>query len=477
MRLLDSRTLELEEFIGSDIPPYAILSHTWGEEEVALQDLQSKSCESKTGYDKIEKCCQAASADGFEDVWIDTCCIDKTSSSELSEVINSMFRWYRDYEVCYVILSDVDGNSTPAEIWQLFKSRWFTRGWTLQELVAPSSLTFFNKNWEDIGTKISLQPSITKITGIPKGMLLGNGLWRFSVAQIMSWASRRRTTTVEDIAYCLMGIFGVNMPMLYGEGDNAFLRLQEEIIKTFNDHSIFAWKMDYWGTFNGELLATSPAAFRESGHLEVHPEQYHDGFSLTKKGLRLELPLKHFGLSRAGADTFIAILACNQAGDEKTLLGFACEQIEGTSDRFRRVTKDKLFVIERKEVDEGLGIECRIMYFNQRFLRETTPPTMSRPLYLTTTGLEIRGIFLYKTVGTYYDMDHHRDDTLTRVDYNAGTILRFRQRGGQHFDVALRITTQKCLIATVIIPLEHETVADVSDSFKQDQNIGGEQRD
>jgi len=142
--------------------------------------------------------------------------------------------------VCYVILSDVNGNIDGTQPQQLGKSRWFTRGWTLQELIAPSNVIFFSNDWEEIGTNISLQASITKITGIPKDVLLEDELEHCSIAQRMSWASKRKTTRVEDIAYCLMGIFGVNMPMLYGEGDKAFFRLQEEIMKISDDHTIFA---------------------------------------------------------------------------------------------------------------------------------------------------------------------------------------------------------------------------------------------
>ncbi|KAH9208516.1 hypothetical protein DL95DRAFT_428641 [Leptodontidium sp. 2 PMI_412] len=170
----------------------------------------------KAGFRKIEGVCGIAVSDGFEYIWIDTCCIDKTSSAELSEAINSMFRWYyfeKDFR----------------------DSRWFTRGWTLQELIAPSRVVFYSKTWEDLGTKSSFKSLISEITGIPGQALLenivqNNGLtFRLSITQRMSWASRRRTTREEDRAYSLLGIFGINMPMLYGEGKAAFHGLQEEI--------------------------------------------------------------------------------------------------------------------------------------------------------------------------------------------------------------------------------------------------------
>src|ERR1700733_11317378 len=202
-----------------------------------------------------------AAADGFHYIWIDTCCIDKASSAELSEAINSTYRWYHESGVCYAYLADVPPNAVDDEF---AKSRWFTRGWTLQELIAPSTVIFLGKEWQKMGTKSSRQRIISEVTGIPTNILLGGDLERTSIAQKLSWASKRETTRVEDIAYCLMGIFGINMPMLYGEGERAFIRLQEEIMKVSDDHSLFAWE-----SFDnrGGLLATSSAAFSNSSEI------------------------------------------------------------------------------------------------------------------------------------------------------------------------------------------------------------------
>jgi hypothetical protein len=184
-----------------------------------------RSCNAdRTGYDKVEHFCDIAAADGFEYLWLDTCCIDKTSSSELSEAINSMYKWYQNAEVCYVYLSDVASYEDPRELESNFvRSRWFTRGWTLQDLIAPSTVIFFADDWQEIGTKPSLQEVISAITGINANILLGDDLESASVTQRMSWASKRKTARSEDLAYCLLGIFGVNMPMLYGEGERALL--------------------------------------------------------------------------------------------------------------------------------------------------------------------------------------------------------------------------------------------------------------
>ncbi len=241
----------MEEFSDNDVPQYAILSHTWDEEEVTLQDMEGIGPVNKKGYEKIKRCCSEANV-GFKYVWIDTCCIDKTSSAELSEAINSMYRWYQEAELCYAYLADVP--SKPLQ-----QSRWFTRGWTLQELIAPLRVIFFNGEWEEIGTKETLGKDISDCTGIPIDILTGDvNLEEFSAAQRMSWAAKRQTSRIEDRAYCLMGLFGINMPLIYGEREAAFIRLQEEIMRISDDHSLFAWRHP---NNQGGLLATSPVAF------------------------------------------------------------------------------------------------------------------------------------------------------------------------------------------------------------------------
>ncbi|RBA09112.1 hypothetical protein FPRO05_14352, partial [Fusarium proliferatum] len=141
MRLVNTKTIQLEFLADDNVPDYAILSHTWEQEEVLFQDMGHDSAKSKKGYAKLESCCRAARENGFEYIWDDTCCIDKTSSAELSEAINSMYRYYQEASICYGYLADI---STVSEI---PNSRWFTRGWTLQELIAPRSMIFFDKDW------------------------------------------------------------------------------------------------------------------------------------------------------------------------------------------------------------------------------------------------------------------------------------------------------------------------------------------
>ncbi|KAL5321110.1 hypothetical protein ACEPPN_011922 [Leptodophora sp. 'Broadleaf-Isolate-01'] len=220
--------LSLIEFFGNNIPPYAILSHTWGSngDEVSFEDLVNQTGNDKIGYAKIEFCGRRASADGLQYFWVDTCCIDKSSSAELTEAINSMFQWYRNAAKCYVYLSDVsiyDFNQADRLRKSVFQQcRWFSRGWTLQELIAPTGVEFFSHEGEHLGDKKSLEKEIIESTEINVLALRGYPLSNFTVADQMSWAAKRTTTREEDNAYCLLGIFGVYMPLIYGEGRRAF---------------------------------------------------------------------------------------------------------------------------------------------------------------------------------------------------------------------------------------------------------------
>jgi hypothetical protein len=246
MRLLERNNageISLTKYlVGDDIPQYAILSHTWGAdtEEVSFKDLLDGTGKSKPGYDKIRFCGEQARCDGLQYFWVDTCCIDKSNNTELSEAINSMFRWYRNAVKCYVYLWDVsrpalDTNDKSSQLlWEpaFQKSRWFTRGWTLQELIAPKLVEFLSNEGEQLGDKRSLERHIHEITGIPVEALQGSSLSDFSVTERMLWTEKRETTRKEDKAYLLLGIFDVYMPLIYGEGrESAFKRLQEEIDK------------------------------------------------------------------------------------------------------------------------------------------------------------------------------------------------------------------------------------------------------
>ena len=276
------RGTKVLEFGDDDATRYAILSHRWIAQEVdygevvklakmAVEDRDE--IRQRDGYRKIHQSCELARTDGYEWLWVDTCCIDKRSSAELSEAINSMYRWYENAQVCYVYLHDIPGSSFPtmnddesypnSNGWP----EWFSRGWTLQELIAPSNVQFLNKDWQTIGDKMTLAPTLVDITGVSEHILTdglrGN---RPCVAQIMSWAAHRTTTRAEDRAYSLMGLLDVNMPMLYGEGKKAFHRLQLEIIRVSNDQSIFAWGCN---VRTGSILADDPSFFEGCGRVEL----------------------------------------------------------------------------------------------------------------------------------------------------------------------------------------------------------------
>jgi hypothetical protein len=349
MRLLNTTTGRLEEFIGENIPSYAILSHRWEDEEVTFKDLENLQdggkCKKK-GYSKIQGCCNQAVADGYEWVWIDSCCIDKSSSAELSEAINSMFRWYKGAQVCYAYLSDVKylldedwipimpglGLETQSTF---YHSKWFRRGWTLQELLAPKQLVFYNKDWGHLGTKFGLKWIVSEITGIRDMENFMNA----SVAQKLSWASNRETTRVEDRAYSLFGLFGVNLPPLYGEGQNAFLRLQLEILRTSDDESIFAW-LDSEDVSGGPL-ARSPNAFKACGDIERQDFEFDaPAYLMTNKGLRMEACLlpspDPSSISKHSVDdTFYVALNCKIPKLDENRLAIRVRRLQG--DQYARI--------------------------------------------------------------------------------------------------------------------------------------------
>lgn len=329
MRLLHAPSFELCFFTDDLVPPYAILSHTWADEEVTYHDLsQRQDARAKQGWNKIQKGCALARSLDLEYIWIDTCCIDKSSSAELSEAINSMFKWYENARLCIAFLSDWDAAADTPDSKTFRSSRWFTRGWTLQELIAPAEVLFFDRHWIQAFTRDSLKTLIHDVTGIPTSILEAaeNGdrqcrqrLDGVSVAQRMSWAAKRTTTRSEDAAYCLLGIFDINMPLLYGEGaTKAFRRLQDEIIKSTDDESLYAWsysrdvaeKRHFWG-----LLADSPAAFGNYGDMIPRRSRYltrSSGRTVTvsNRGLLLDLFVTPFpkDMSRT---IFLAFLDCD----------------------------------------------------------------------------------------------------------------------------------------------------------------------
>jgi hypothetical protein len=228
--------ISLKSFFRTPVPPYAILSHTWGrdQDEVLFKDITDGIGTEKPGFQKLSFCGKQAERDGLHFFWVDTCCIDKSNEMELRTAINSMFKWYEKAERCYVYLADVSvraGQLSHTE-WEsaLRNSRWFTRGWTLQELLAPKIVVFYTSEHVRLGDKTSLMHNIHEITGIAVDALQGRSLEDFSTEKRFQWVEKRETTEEEDIAYCLLGIFNVSLPLIYGEGrENAMRRLRREI--------------------------------------------------------------------------------------------------------------------------------------------------------------------------------------------------------------------------------------------------------
>ncbi|KIW28440.1 uncharacterized protein PV07_08106 [Cladophialophora immunda] len=284
MRLLyfdDHGALRLTDDLHDNVPAYAILSHTWGDDkdEVAFDDLKSESWKNKAGSAKIGFCGEQAKKDKLEHFWVDTCCINKNNQNELSQAITMMFGWYRDAQKCYVYLSGVraeeNGNTDSGQsTWEpnFRRSRWFTRGWTLQELLAPDNVEFFSEEGKFLGTKQTLAQSIHEVTTIPLAALCGTPLAQFPIDEKLRWTERRETKKKEDGAYCLLGIFNVFMTLNYGEGDNAFCRLRGKINKKFGSN--VAARLGAAGEVRSPRLCQSPAPLNGITNLPKRPSDF-----------------------------------------------------------------------------------------------------------------------------------------------------------------------------------------------------------
>jgi Heterokaryon incompatibility protein (HET) len=252
LKLSSDGGFSLETHSRAAIPPYAILSHTWGREddEVTFRDLLDGTGGNKKGYQKLQFCGNQAKADDLHYFWVDTCCIDKSNNNELTRAINSMFRWYQKAARCYVYLSDVstrtqDGQSLHVEWESTFRnSRWFRRGWTLQELLAPKIVIFYSRDHVRLGDKTSLERQIHDITGIALEALQGRPLSNFSVEERLIWGEGRHTFEEEDMAYCLLGIFNVYLPLIYGEGQSSAIRRLRKEIKEPTDKELHSTGKD-----------------------------------------------------------------------------------------------------------------------------------------------------------------------------------------------------------------------------------------
>lgn len=422
--------------------PYAILSHRWTDDpnqEVLFADIEEvdelrfgegqneyhniirntqyvgSHPGYKPGFRKVQGAARQALKDGFAYIWVDTCCIDKNSSAELSEAINSMWTWYKVSGVCYVYLADVT-DLTESEFG---KSSWWTRGWTLQELLAPRELIFFTASWGIIGPKKYMDQTISRISKIDPNVVNGTiDLQSVSVAQRMCWVSSRTTTRTEDMAYCLLGIFGVNMPLLYGEGENAFLRLQQEIIRDSDDESIFAWRDETLSalTLHG-LLANSPQAFARSSKASRYLDtDTKVPFTMTNKGLSLTADI---GIHKRKQGYHIMTLPCPnpENGDKYTRIHL--KKISAKTEQYAR------FRCSEWAVEAGESLERKTIYIKQRYDQKAD---YGKPI------ISSSGIRLFRVVPA-------EDNDMVRIEMQGGDIETSRYSVvsylGDGFDHAL----------------------------------------
>jgi len=346
MWLINVNTIELEEFKYDDIPEYTILSHRWQKDEVTYNDMKSADRKHKLGYCKIVQTCRLTARMGLKYTWVDTCCINKNSLVELADAIKSMFKWYRRAQLCIAFLYDVGQRNH-----QFAGSSWFTRAWTLQELIAPHIVKFYDGNWDFLGTKKDLVTDLSAITAVDLAILDGSqGVRRFSVAQRMSWAVGREAERPEDTAYSLLGLFDVEMPLLYGEGQQkAFLRLQKTIIADSDDQSIFAWDIgSHFQEYSGGLLATSALCFARCGKTvrRYHDRDLKSGFVVTNAGVNIELLTIPYSMN-----TSLAILACGEKRQKQSFNAILVQRLE-RNQQFVRVTggKRSVYTVTQREI-------------------------------------------------------------------------------------------------------------------------------
>ncbi|KAI0381464.1 heterokaryon incompatibility protein-domain-containing protein [Hypomontagnella monticulosa] len=407
MRLLKTTSYELLEAndIPTPFPPYTILSHTWisPKDEITYQDIKRRkddiesSIFKQKGWSKLKQYCDRAAKDGWEWAWMDTCCIDKTNPADTQEAINAMFRWYQNAGICYAYLEDVDilkilrvhedaellrgvdileeadideisrcgdvadfNNFLHTALRQfIVGAKWFTRGWTLQELLAPHYLVLVDRAWRRIGTRESWAMEIREASKIEARHLTGFRPTDFqscSIAMRLSWAARRETTVEEDETYSLIGLFGISMPLIYGEGRwRAFNRFQRELIAVYSDDSVFAWKAERlydehllnaqredsdsrWG-----VLASSIKQFLNASTVEAFGH-YGASFSMTNRGL--EIGTKRW---RCKDDPAVCLARLNCGVRPRGYVGI---YLRHAYDTYDRIHIEELCDIEKINIDD-----------------------------------------------------------------------------------------------------------------------------
>ena len=357
----------------------------------------------------------------------DRCCIDKTSGAELSEAINSMYKWYQEAQICYVYLSDLRNHASKTDVRhsvgflerEMPECRWFKRGWTLQELIAPTTVLFFDAWWQNVGSKSSLREIVATATGIPYAVLLGYDQSGVCIADRFKWAAKRETTRLEDQAYCLMGLFGVHMPILYGEGHQAFVRLQHEIIKSSNDHSLFAWMEADDELSQHSLFA--PHAGHFSDFLSLHGsvrQRTADSlvdlpFYMTNIGLRCELPFRD--PTHAGTCSLVLLnceVVSDKPGDKPNLLIMGLDK-----DDDGHFVKNGRFIVvpDEREWQQSFLVRPLIIKHSGSRKRKLLPGTVQNPIRVEVP----------ERAGPFYCQSRH-----DLVEYGIPRRLRW-ESGGQ----------------------------------------------
>ena len=341
---------------------YAILSHCWQEDEVdfeAVNTLTRDTLQNHPSGTKVIRSCREARRQGLKWLWIDSCCIDEV---ERSKAINSMYRWYQCSKVCFTYLHDV-ADAFPQKVDDETKwPRWLFRGWTLQELIAPAKLIFFNQKWDEIGDRASLATTLNNITRLPKILLQHNDPGpvkreladTFSVAQIMSWAADRETTEPEDRAYSLVGLFGVSLDVMYGEGaSDASQRLQEVLIKEYGDQSIFSWSTP---PKTGSVLAESPADFGDCADVikwDPHSlSQRSHGSTVCQGSVKIMLRVTR---CLGSSHIFRAELACCHRGNTQSITITLAE----SNEVYHRIIQSENFCFSRETEEREISLWCR----------------------------------------------------------------------------------------------------------------------
>ncbi|KNB04411.1 hypothetical protein FOXG_19287 [Fusarium oxysporum f. sp. lycopersici 4287] len=417
MWLLDAKSVRLVSFANQEeIPPYAILSHTWTNEEVSFRDIMSvdtgTNLATMAGWFKIKNACRLTLSFGLSYVWIDTCCIDKSSSAELQEAINSMFKWYELANICFAYLADVSVYEDIRMKGSSFRHcRWFKRGRTLQELLAPIEVAFYDQDWRPISTRGQTKDLIEVITGIrplylsrlPRDERIYETLSRASVAERMSWMAKRETTRPEDLAYCLLGLFDINMPMLYGEGSKAFQRLQEEIMKKCDDCTLLSWGYQElcsnWRWEQASLLAPHPSSFKYCRDIEPCSLEGFNAasFSMNQRGLQMKVPTECFPETGA-PKSFVAIPLISTSAYNESQIGEGTQEGEYLRPKWCRPT-----LVSKKFLSQAKSISLVIRRSSDRLrIFRELPLSIAFPPIPIPQGYIILGTYPPQPIGSQF---------------------------------------------------------------------------